>query len=176
MFFGGLLCNFINVCLVSYSVVITVLYKGRVYIFEDYCFVMLEILFYVDSYYDDVVFILQEANLFDPVWESKESLHKKITRDSESILVAKLGDELVGCIFIMEDGWNAFLWRLAVKKSHRKEGIGRALMARAEDILKHRDVREISFFVDPKNDSLKDWYDKQGYQTGHDWTFMFKKC
>lgn len=49
------------------------------------------------------------------------------------------------------------------------------LMEKAEEIIKSRGIKESSLFVDTKNDSLQNWYKKQEYQKGKDWTFMYKK-
>jgi len=136
---------------------------------------MVMIDFYKDDFYDEVKQILQEANLYDETWEARENLKRKIERDPQSILIANEDDSIVGCVFIVEDGWNGFIWRLCVKESHRKRGIGSVLMQKAEDIIRSRGIKEVSLFVDPKNDSLKNWYQKQDYIKASDWTFMYKK-
>lgn len=96
----------------------------------------LNISFYHNSDYPELISVLKQANLYDEVWEAEENISRKIERDPESILVAKVGDELVGCVFIMEDGWNAIIWRLAVKEKFRNLGIGKQLMRRAEEIIR----------------------------------------
>lgn len=136
---------------------------------------MVKIRYYADSDYPKIKEVLQEGNLFDDVWEDRKNLQNKIKKDPESILVAEEDDKVVGCIFIVEDGWNAFLWRLAVKKTHRKRGIGEMLMKNAEDIIRKRGFKEVSGFVDTKNDSLKNWYAKQKYIKTKDYTFIYKK-
>ena len=136
---------------------------------------MVMIDFYKDDFYDEVKQILQEANLYDETWEARENLKRKIERDPQSILIANEDDSIVGCVFIVEDGWNGFIWRLCVKESHRKRGIGSVLMQKAEDIIRSRGIKEVSLFVDPKNDSLKNWYQNQDYIKASDWTFMYKK-
>ena len=135
---------------------------------------MAEIKFYKDAFYESVKQILKGCNLFDETWEARENLKRKITRDPESILIAEENKEIVGCIFIVEDGWNGFIWRLCVKESHRKKGIGILLMQKAEEIIKSRGIKETSLFIDPKNEIQKKWYEKQGYITTSDWTFMYK--
>ncbi len=136
---------------------------------------MVSIRYYKDSDYEDVKLILKEGDLFDNTWESRENLKRKIKRDPQSILIAEDNKKVVGCVLIVEDGWNGFIWRLCVKKSNRKQGIGVLLMEKAEEIIKERGIKESSIFVDPKNQDLKDWYNKQKYEKGKDWTFMFKK-
>lgn len=136
---------------------------------------MATIKFYEDHFYNDVKQILQECNLYDETWEDRKNLKRKIERDPQSILIAEENNKIIGCVFIVEDGWNAFIWRLCVKESHRKKGIGSLLMQKAEDIIKKRGIKEASLFVDSKNDSLKEWYKKQNYIKTSDWTFMYKK-
>ncbi len=136
---------------------------------------MVLIKFYKDDFYEDVKQILQEGNLYDETWEARENLKRKIERDPQSILIADVNEEIVGCVFIVEDGWNGFIWRLCVKKSHRKKGIGLLLMQKAEEIIKNRGIKEASLFVDSKNEYLKKWYQKQDYIKTSDWTFLYKK-
>ena len=136
---------------------------------------MTNIRFYTDSAYEEVVKVLKEGDLFDEVWEDRQNLKRKIERDPESILLAIIDKKIVGCVFIVEDGWNAFLWRLSVKKDYRKKGIGLALMQKAEEIIKKRGLKEVSLFVGSDKVDLKSWYQKQDYKKTSDYTFMYKK-
>lgn len=136
---------------------------------------MVTINFYRDEFYEEVKKILQEANLYDETWEARENLKRKIERDPQSILIAKDKNKIIGCVLIVEDGWNGFIWRLCVKKEYRKKGVGLLLMKKAEEIIKSRGIKEASLFVDPNNDSLKNWYKNQDYIKTSDWTFMYKK-
>lgn len=136
---------------------------------------MVSIKFYEDRLYEEVIKILKECELYDETWETRQNLKHKIERDSESILVALNDKKVVGCVFIMEDGWNAFIWRLGVKPSFRKEGIGLMLMQKAEEIIESRGIKESCLLVNPKDERLKEWYKKQSYVQARDWTFMYKK-
>jgi len=136
---------------------------------------MISIRHYKDSDYDDIKNVLKDGDLFDEVWEDRQNLKRKIERDQESILLAICGNKIIGCVFVVEDGWNAFIWRLAVLKDFREQGIGKHLMEKAEAIIKTRGIKESSIFVSSKNDLLKDWYSKQGYLKTSDYTFMYKK-
>jgi len=53
-------------------------------------------------------------------------------RDADALLVAVDGDRIVGTIIAGWDGWRCHLYRLAVAPTHRRRGIGRELVARAE--------------------------------------------
>lgn len=135
---------------------------------------MLKIRFYRDEDYLWVKETLIEWDLFDKVWETKENLSNKIKRDPESILVAEEDSQVVGCIFIMEDWRNAFIWRLAVRKDFRKKGIWWILMNKAEEIIKSRWSKEIGWFVDSKKNDLKERYKKQNYTIGSNFDFIYK--
>ena len=135
----------------------------------------MQIRFYNNNDYDDVKQVLKEADLFDDVWEAQDNLERKIKRDPESILVAEDDGQVIGCVFIVEDGWNAFVWRLAVRRDQRRKGVGLSLMQKVEEIIKSRGIKEVSLFVDTKNEHLKAWYEKQDYETTSDYTFMYKK-
>jgi ribosomal protein S18 acetylase RimI-like enzyme len=136
---------------------------------------MVSIVFYNDGFYGEVVRILRESGMYDEEWEKRGHLKNKIRRDPESILVAVDGKKTVGCVFIAEDGWNGFIWRLCVKKGYRGKGVGSSLMRKAEEIIRGRGLAEASVFVDPENGPLKGWYEKKGYAKASDWTFMYKK-
>jgi len=136
---------------------------------------MISIRFYNNSDYDGVKQTLQEGKLYDEVWEDRQNLKRKIERDPGSILLATDNSDIVGCVFIVEDGWNAFIWRLSVREKYRNQGVGLMLMQKAEEIIRARGVKESSIFVDTKNDSLKSWYKKQDYLQTSDYTFMYKK-
>ena len=136
---------------------------------------MVLIRYYKDSDYKDVKQALKEGKLYDDIWENRKNLRRKIKRDPESIFLAINDNKIIGCVFIVEDGWNAFIWRLSVRKKYRRQGIGKMLMQKAEEIIKKRGIKESSIFVDTKNKRLKQWYKKQGYLKTSDYTFFYKK-
>ena len=136
---------------------------------------MILIQYYKDTDYEETNQTLQEGGLYDDVWEDRGNLKRKIERDPESILLATDSDKIVGCVFVVEDGWNAFIWRLSVREEYRKQGIGKMLVEKAEEIIRARGIKESSIFVNAKNDDLKQWYKKQGYLQTSDYTFMYKK-
>jgi ribosomal protein S18 acetylase RimI-like enzyme len=54
-------------------------------------------------------------------------------RDSDALLVAVDGMDIVGTIIAGWDGWRCHLYRLAVAPGRRRAGIGRRLIAAAEE-------------------------------------------
>ena len=121
--------------------------------------------------------ILQEADMFDPVWDSKNNLNSMIKKNPRSILVATANNEVIGNIIISSHGQKvSLLFRLAIRKDHRNKGVGTKLLEYAEDSSSKSKAKEIGFFVDFKNKELQKYYFKRGYQTRKKaYIFMWKE-
>lgn len=59
-----------------------------------------------------------------------------LAHDPDALLVAELDGAIVGTVVAGWDGWRAHLYRLAVSPEHRRRGIGRLLVERAEERLR----------------------------------------
>lgn len=64
--------------------------------------------------------------------DSTDAVRRLIERDPEALILAVDGDTVVGSIIVGWDGWRCHLYRLAVTPTHRRQGIGRELVTRAE--------------------------------------------
>lgn len=135
----------------------------------------MNIRYYQDSEYEQVKSILKEGELFDAVWDSRAHLKAKIKKDPASILVAEDDQNIIGCIFIVLDEWMCFLYRLAVKESHRSKGVGSVLLSSAEEQLKKHGIDEVAIFVDESNTNLQQYYEKRGYIKGGIYRCLYKK-
>lgn len=122
--------------------------------------------------YSSVKAIYEEGGLFDKVTDKEKGLRTKSERDSESLLVAIKDQQIVGTVSIIEDGRIALLFRLVVKESERRQGIGRELMSEAERILKERGYEEVNIVVNDKDTTLQSYYEKQNYKKGRSWRWM----
>lgn len=130
---------------------------------------------YQDSDYEEIKDILQSGGHFDEVWDSRVHYSNKIQKDPMSILVAVEENEIIGCQLIIRDPWTCFLFRLAVKASHRNKGIGSLLMKAAEDLLKKDGVEEVAIFVNEDDSHLQGYYEKRGYLRGGNYRCLYKK-
>ncbi|MBI4021707.1 MAG: GNAT family N-acetyltransferase [Candidatus Aenigmarchaeota archaeon] len=118
---------------------------------------------YKDTDYDDVRLNLQEGDLYNPERDSRHGLGEKIRRNPDSILVAEDRERAVGNVYIVEDGWAAFIFRLAVRRSYRESGIGSLLMENAEARMRKKGIKEVSISVRDHEVALKEFYAKRGY-------------
>lgn len=130
---------------------------------------------YQKNDYAAVKEILSENNLFDPVWDREENLQKIIHKDPEGVLVAEIDGKVVGNIYFFDNGWEASIYRLAVKKEYQKQGIATQLLTEVEKRLKKRNVHEVMGFFAVNNKELEKYYAKRGFTIGNTFKCIWKK-
>ncbi|MGU3494641.1 GNAT family acetyltransferase [Xanthobacteraceae bacterium A53D] len=81
-----------------------------------------------------------------------------------TILVARDGQVLAGSVMVGHDGHRGWMYYLAVSSDHQRKGLGRRLVAAAEDWLRARGVPKVMLLVRPENDQVRGFYDALGYQ------------
>ncbi len=86
-----------------------------------------------------------------------------ISKDPESILVATKKNKVIGSVYVLDPGWAAFLFRLAVRKAHQEEGVGSALVEDAHRRLKLRGVKRCGLFINSDDTKLHSFYTRLGY-------------
>lgn len=120
---------------------------------------------YLDSDYDSVRQNLVDGDLFDPELDTREALQAKARQLPGSILVADApGAPAIGSVYLLYDRWNAFVFRLAVRSTHRDQGVGTALLAAAEERLRSWGAKELSLFYVTADAKLSAFYEKRGYR------------
>ena len=135
---------------------------------------MVEIRTYKKADFQLVKQILELGKLYYERTDNEQELERKIQRDPNSILVAIEDGKIVGTQFIVED-FMSFLFRLAVHPDYRRKGIGRTLMQKGEEILRHRGHRDINILVAAEDEELQNLYERFGYEKGHKYVWMVKQ-
>lgn len=64
--------------------------------------------------------------------DTTASVQALITRDPQALILALDGGQIIGTVIAGWDGWRCHLYRLAVAPDRRRAGIGRLLIAAAE--------------------------------------------
>ena len=138
---------------------------------------MISIRNYRKADYQQVKTILQEVNLFDKVWDSEENLSGMIKKDSQSIIIAVDKNTIVGQVIIIPYGTKVeYLFRLAVKKEFRKQGIATLLINSANKIAKKRKISEVGLYVEACNKKLQSFYQKRGFKiSSKQYYYMWQK-
>ncbi|OEJ30963.1 GNAT family N-acetyltransferase [Streptomyces subrutilus] len=100
-----------------------------------------------------------------------ERLH---ARDPHALLLARRDGQLVGTVIAGFDGWRCHLYRLAVHPAHRRQGIGSALLAAAEERFEALGGRRADAMVLDRNASAHRAWDAAGYRPEEQWTRWVK--
>lgn len=95
-----------------------------------------------------------------------ERLHD---RDPHALLLARRDGELVGTVIAGFDGWRCHLYRLAVHPEHRRQGIGSALLAAAEDRFAALGGRRADAMVLDRNERAHRTWEAGGYHPQGQW-------
>ena len=126
---------------------------------------MVQIRAYQKTDYSAVKVILEEAKLFDEIWDSEANLLGMMDIDRESILVAIDDKTVLGNIYIVPFGDRvAFLFRLAVKKEYRNQGIASELIRKVEELLKKKGFIEVGLYVNSAHKDLHAFYQIRNFK------------
>lgn len=107
----------------------------------------------------------EQRPLLDPpagaFGDTAESLHLRL--ESGGGLLAQVNGDTVGCIFYRPEAGYIFLSRLAVLPEHRRRGIGRALLTRAEQVAFDSGIRQVRLGVRAEITRNQEYYQRLGY-------------
>lgn len=110
-----------------------------------------------------VVSLWQACGLTRPWNDPYRDIARKLTVQRELFLVAEDAGEVVGSVMAGYDGHRGWLYYLAAAPSHRGQGIGRALVERAEALLLELGCPKVQIMVRPENGIVRSFYDDLGF-------------
>ncbi|OIJ93686.1 GNAT family N-acetyltransferase [Streptomyces sp. MUSC 14] len=96
-------------------------------------------------------------------------VERLVARDPGALLLAEQGDELVGTVIAGFDGWRCHLYRLAVRPERRRQGIGSALLAAAEERFVRLGGRRADAMVLVRNETAHRAWGAAGYGPEEHW-------
>lgn len=86
-------------------------------------------------------------------------------RDAHStILVAEVEGRIAATAMLGEDGHRGWVYYVAADPAHQGTGLGRAIMAAAEDWLARRGVWKVQLLVREDNRKVVEFYERLGYR------------
>jgi ribosomal protein S18 acetylase RimI-like enzyme len=95
-------------------------------------------------------------------------------RDPDALILSVEGDEIVGTVIAGWDGWRCHLYRLAVAPDRRRRGIGRALVAAAEQRFRALGGTRADAMVLDDNDDAHAIWAANGYHRQAEWSRWVK--
>ena len=89
---------------------------------------------------------------------------ERLTGDSPAaLLVAEREGEIVGALIAAWDGWRGNMYRLSVRREHRRQGIGIALTRAGEEYLHNCGVRRVTALVAFDDPAAGAFWESAGY-------------
>lgn len=87
-----------------------------------------------------------------------------LATEASAILVARDGKDIAGSVMVGFDGHRGWVYYLAVAPARQRAGLGRALMAAAEDWLRTRGAPKIQLMVREDNHAALRFYETLGLE------------
>lgn len=113
-----------------------------------------------------VINLWKTCNLTKPWNNPNQDINRKLKNSPELFLVGTISGIIVASVMAGYDGHRGWIYYLAVDPEHRKQGLGRKIMAAAEEKLLEVGCPKIDLMVRKNNLGVIRFYEKIGY--GHD--------
>jgi ribosomal protein S18 acetylase RimI-like enzyme len=108
------------------------------------------------------------------LWQQSRAEHASVTDRPEEVkrlmcespaalLVAEQDGEIVGALIAAWDGWRGNVYRLVVRDSHRRQGIGVALVQAGEEYLRQQGARRVTALVAFDDEAAGGFWESAGY-------------
>jgi ribosomal protein S18 acetylase RimI-like enzyme len=94
---------------------------------------------------------------------AENSVPRKLEVHPELLLVAVVGDDVIGTTMAGYDGHRGWLYSVAVRADYRGTGVGALLLQGAEEKLRALGCAKINIQVTDANKAVVGFYEKLGY-------------
>jgi ribosomal protein S18 acetylase RimI-like enzyme len=101
--------------------------------------------------------------------DTRDAVVTLLGRDPDAVIVAEHDGELIGSVIAGWDGWRGHLYRLAVRPSWRRTGVGSALVEAAEDRFRALGAARADAIVLDANDLGHRLWQASGYDRQDMW-------
>ena len=105
---------------------------------------------------------------FNSVDDSRKGIEKYLRRNPTTCFVAESDGALAGVILSGHDGRRGFIHHMAVAGSHRRKGVGAALVARSLESLKAEGINKVALLVFRYNEAGNAFWEKMGFAVRED--------
>ncbi len=107
--------------------------------------------------------------------DRREAVARELAQNSSVFLAAEEDGMLVGAVLGTQDGRKGWINRLAVRPSHRRRGIGRALVNALETRLQSMGIEIVGCLIEDWNESSMAFFARLGYVHHPDIAYYSKR-
>lgn len=104
-----------------------------------------------------------EADLLDGIRTDEDGVMEMIHEQNAIILKYEEDNKLFGCVYLKKENNKMYLGMLTVLPQLQNKGIGKILLAAAEEYARKKNCAVIFMKVISKRTELINWYEKRGY-------------
>ncbi len=118
---------------------------------------------FADADGSSVVALWRACGLVRPQNDPRKDIARKLRVNPEWFLVAEDSGHIVGAVMAGYEGHRGWINYLAVEPTRQRGGLGRALMAAAEQRLRAAGCPKINLQVRPDNPAVITFYERLGF-------------
>lgn len=100
--------------------------------------------------------------------DSRTGIERFLKRNPNTSVVAVKNDRIVGAILCGHDGRRGCLYHVCVEPSHRKQGIGSAMVTSVMEALKAENISNVSLIAFTENDLGNTFWQRIGWTKRND--------
>ncbi|MBR0926345.1 GNAT family acetyltransferase [Bradyrhizobium diazoefficiens] len=126
-----------------------------------------------DADVEPVVALWQRCGLTRPWNDPHADIALARRRDNSTVLIGREGGEIVATIMVGHDGHRGWVYYVAVDPDCQKRGLGRLIMAAAEDWLRAAEISKLQLLVRRENEAANAFYGSLGFELST--SVMFQK-
>jgi len=112
---------------------------------------------------DAILALWKAADATPSVTDNVDAIRRAAARPEVAFVLAIENGAVVGSIIAAFDGWRGNIYRLATHPAHRRRGVARAMLARAEEALAAWGVGRITSLVENAHPDAVGFWRAAGY-------------
>ncbi|ANS80221.1 putative acetyltransferase [Serinicoccus hydrothermalis] len=123
----------------------------------------MQILPLTSEHADDAARLWSECGLTRPWNDPRSDFRMAVSGPSSEVLGALDDDLLVGTVMVGHEGHRGWIYYLAIDQAHRGSGLGKALVAAAEEWIEGQGIPKVMLMIRAENDDVRRFYERLGY-------------